>query len=139
MIFTQYYLDCLSQASYLVADEQSRQAVVVDPRRDVEEYLADAREQGLTIVGIINTEFNITLWPRGIDSGISIFKASRFLAFKGLAFVPAFLETCFVSRLITNAATDDRMWDMLFTHQEDDGRYDRHERDRRTLKRFLDL
>jgi len=58
MIFTQYYLDCLSQASYLVADEQSRQAVVVDPRRDVEEYLADAREQGLTIVGIINTHFH---------------------------------------------------------------------------------
>ena len=43
MIFTQYYLDCLSQASYLVADEATGQAVVVDPRRDVAEYLADAR------------------------------------------------------------------------------------------------
>ena len=31
MIFTQYYLDCLSQASYLVADEDSRKAVA--PRR----------------------------------------------------------------------------------------------------------
>ena len=39
MIFTQYYLDCLSQASYLIGDETSRQAVVVDPRRDVAEYL----------------------------------------------------------------------------------------------------
>jgi hydroxyacylglutathione hydrolase len=44
MIFTQYYLDCLSQASYLVGDETTGQAVVVDPRRDVEDYLADARE-----------------------------------------------------------------------------------------------
>lgn len=58
MIFTQYYLDCLSQASYLVADETSGQAVVVDPRRDVAEYLDDARARGLEIVGIINTHFH---------------------------------------------------------------------------------
>ena len=48
MIFTQYYLDCLSQASYLVGDEVTGQAVVIDPRRDVEEYLADASAAGLT-------------------------------------------------------------------------------------------
>jgi hydroxyacylglutathione hydrolase len=58
VIFTQYYLDCLSQASYLVGDESSRQAVVVDPRRDVAEYLADARAHGLTIVGVIDTHFH---------------------------------------------------------------------------------
>jgi len=58
VIFTQYYLDCLSQASYLIADEKSRQAVVVDPRRDVAEYLADADARGLTIVGILNTHFH---------------------------------------------------------------------------------
>jgi glyoxylase-like metal-dependent hydrolase (beta-lactamase superfamily II)/rhodanese-related sulfurtransferase len=58
MRFTQYYLDCLSQASYLVGDEGTGQAVVVDPRRDVAEYLDDARANGLTIVGIINTHFH---------------------------------------------------------------------------------
>jgi glyoxylase-like metal-dependent hydrolase (beta-lactamase superfamily II) len=58
VIFTQYYLDCLSQASYLVADEATKQAVVVDPRRDVGEYLADARAHGLTIVGVIDTHFH---------------------------------------------------------------------------------
>jgi hydroxyacylglutathione hydrolase len=58
MIFTQYYLDCLSQASYLIADEESKQAVVVDPRRDIREYVDDARERGLTIVGVINTHFH---------------------------------------------------------------------------------
>ena len=58
MIFTQYYLDCLSQASYLVGDETTRQAVVVDPRRDVAEYLADAAAHGLTIVGVIDTHFH---------------------------------------------------------------------------------
>ncbi|HHU09080.1 MAG TPA: MBL fold metallo-hydrolase [Intrasporangiaceae bacterium] len=58
MIFTQYYLDCLSQASYLVADEQTGLAVIVDPRRDVSEYLEDARTAGLAIVGVINTHFH---------------------------------------------------------------------------------
>ena len=58
MHFTQYYLDCLSQASYLIGDETTGQAVVVDPRRDVEEYLADATAKGLTIVGVINTHFH---------------------------------------------------------------------------------
>lgn len=58
MLFTQYYLDCLSQASYLVADETSKQAIIVDPRRDVEEYLADLKEHDLTLVGVINTHFH---------------------------------------------------------------------------------
>ncbi len=58
MIFTQYYLECLSQASYLIGDEDSGQAVVVDPRRDVTEYLADAGGLGLRIVGVINTHFH---------------------------------------------------------------------------------
>ena len=58
MLFTQYYLDCLSQASYLIGDESTGQAVVVDPRRDIEEYLDDARAKGLSIVGVINTHFH---------------------------------------------------------------------------------
>ena len=58
MFFAQYYLDCLSQASYLIADESTGQAVVVDPRRDVAEYLTDAQAHGLSIVGVINTHFH---------------------------------------------------------------------------------
>jgi glyoxylase-like metal-dependent hydrolase (beta-lactamase superfamily II)/rhodanese-related sulfurtransferase len=58
MHFAQYYLECLSQASYLIGDETTGQAVIVDPRRDVEEYLADADARGLTIVGVINTHFH---------------------------------------------------------------------------------
>lgn len=58
MHFTQYYLDCLSQASYLIADEETGRAVVVDPRRDVEEYLADAASHGFTIEGVILTHFH---------------------------------------------------------------------------------
>ena len=58
MKFTQYYLDCLSHASYLIADESTGRAVVVDPQRDVAEYLSDAGELGLTIELVIETHFH---------------------------------------------------------------------------------
>ena len=58
MYFTQHYLDCLSQASYLIGDETTGQAVVVDPRRDIAEYLSDAADHGLRIIGVINTHFH---------------------------------------------------------------------------------
>ncbi|GIJ79163.1 Glyoxylase, beta-lactamase superfamily II [Micromonospora phaseoli] len=58
MLFTQYYLDCLSQASYLIADDTTGRAVLVDPRRDIEEYLADTQARGLRIEGVINTHFH---------------------------------------------------------------------------------
>ncbi len=58
MIFEQHYLDCLSQASYLVGDERTGRAVVVDPRRDVADYLASAEEHGLRIELVIETHFH---------------------------------------------------------------------------------
>lgn len=58
MKLIQYYLDCLSHASYLVGDEESGRAVVVDPQRDVAEYVADAKDLGLTIELVIETHFH---------------------------------------------------------------------------------
>lgn len=58
MIFDQYYLDCLSHASYLIADETTGRAVVVDPQRDISEYLADAESKGLTIELVLETHFH---------------------------------------------------------------------------------
>ncbi len=58
MKFAQYYLDCLSHASYLIGDETTGRAVVVDPQRDVSAYVADAREQGLRIELVIETHFH---------------------------------------------------------------------------------
>jgi hydroxyacylglutathione hydrolase len=56
--FVQYYLECLSQASYLIGDDTTGRAVVVDPRRDVEEYLDDAAEAGLRIEYVIETHLH---------------------------------------------------------------------------------
>ncbi|MBA3286593.1 MAG: MBL fold metallo-hydrolase, partial [Acidimicrobiia bacterium] len=58
MVFQQYYLGCLSQASYLIGDRGSGRAVVVDPRRDVGEYLDDAAAAGLTITHVVETHFH---------------------------------------------------------------------------------
>jgi glyoxylase-like metal-dependent hydrolase (beta-lactamase superfamily II)/rhodanese-related sulfurtransferase len=58
MIFTQHYLDCLSQASYLIGDETTGRAVVVDPRRDIDEYLGEATEHGLRIERVIETHIH---------------------------------------------------------------------------------
>ena len=58
MKFIQHYLDCLSHASYLIGDETTGRAVVVDPQRDVSEYVADAKELGMTIELIIETHFH---------------------------------------------------------------------------------
>ena len=51
-------MECLSQASYLVGDEKTGRAVVIDPRRDVEQYLDLAREHGLTIELVLETHFH---------------------------------------------------------------------------------
>jgi hydroxyacylglutathione hydrolase len=63
VIIEQFYLDCLSQASYLIADEGSRRAVVVDPRRDVEPYLAAAGEKGLRIELVVLTHVHADFVP----------------------------------------------------------------------------
>ena len=58
MFFKQYYLACLSHASYLIGDESTGQAVVVDPQRDIDEYLSDAATNGLKITRVIETHFH---------------------------------------------------------------------------------
>jgi glyoxylase-like metal-dependent hydrolase (beta-lactamase superfamily II)/rhodanese-related sulfurtransferase len=58
MILEQHYLACLSHASYLIGDERTHTAVVVDPQRDVERYLESARKHGLTIRHVFLTHFH---------------------------------------------------------------------------------
>jgi DMSO/TMAO reductase YedYZ molybdopterin-dependent catalytic subunit/rhodanese-related sulfurtransferase/glyoxylase-like metal-dependent hydrolase (beta-lactamase superfamily II) len=58
MIFTQHYLACLSHASYLIGDETTGRAVVVDPRRDVDVYLDEAAQHALRIERVIETHIH---------------------------------------------------------------------------------
>ena len=59
MILKQYYLGCLAHASYLLGDEASSTAVVVDPQRDIQQYLNDAASfGGLQIRHVFLTHFH---------------------------------------------------------------------------------
>ncbi|HEY6930640.1 MAG TPA: rhodanese-like domain-containing protein [Thermoanaerobaculia bacterium] len=56
MFFKQFYLGCLAQASYMIGSKG--EAAVVDPRRDVDEYLEEAKREGLTIRHVIETHLH---------------------------------------------------------------------------------
>jgi hydroxyacylglutathione hydrolase len=58
VVLEQYYLGCLAHASYLIADEASGEAAVVDPQRDVEQYLDDAARLGCRIGHVFLTHFH---------------------------------------------------------------------------------
>jgi len=58
VILKQFYLNCLAHASYLIGDEASGTACVVDPQRDIDQYLTFARGHGLTIKHVILTHFH---------------------------------------------------------------------------------
>src|SRR5678810_1115677 len=56
MYFKQFYLACLAHASYLIGSDG--EAAVVDPQRDVDEYLEEAAAQGLEIKYVIETHLH---------------------------------------------------------------------------------
>lgn len=58
MIFKQFYLPCLAHASYLIGDAQTCAAAVVDPQRDIDQYLAFASEHHLQIKHVILTHLH---------------------------------------------------------------------------------
>jgi len=92
MLIQQFYLKCLAHASYVVADEQSHQAVVVDPQRDIDQYLAYAQEHGLTIGHVVLTHLHADFLAGHLElrdrAGARIYlgaKASAEYAFTSLA------------------------------------------------------
>ena len=58
MILNRYYLGCLAHASYLIADRVGGQAAVIDPQRDIEQYLADAERLGCEIRHVFLTHLH---------------------------------------------------------------------------------
>ncbi|RSL15271.1 rhodanese-related sulfurtransferase [Edaphobacter aggregans] len=58
MFLKQYYLGCLAHASYLIADEASATAIVVDPQRDIQQYIDDAEKLGVQIRHVFLSHFH---------------------------------------------------------------------------------
>lgn len=81
MQLKQYYLGCLSHASYLITDEKSKTAAVVDPQRDVSQYLADAESAGCEIKHVFLTHFHADFLAGHIElrdqAGATIYLGAR--------------------------------------------------------------
>src|SRR6185437_931881 len=81
MILKQYYLGCLAHASYLLGDEASGMGIVVDPQRDVEQYVADAGKLGLQIRHVFLTHFHADFLAGHLElrdrCGATIYLGSR--------------------------------------------------------------
>jgi len=58
MVLKQFYLGCLAHASYMIADENAKIAAVVDPQRDIKQYIQEANTQGWTIRYVFLTHFH---------------------------------------------------------------------------------
>jgi hydroxyacylglutathione hydrolase len=58
LILKQFYLNCLAHASYVIGDEETHTAAVVDPQRDIERYLTFADENNLRIRYVILTHLH---------------------------------------------------------------------------------
>lgn len=58
MFFKQFYDDGLAQASFMIGCQAKGTAIVIDPRRDVHEYLTEAKRQGLKIVAVTETHIH---------------------------------------------------------------------------------
>jgi glyoxylase-like metal-dependent hydrolase (beta-lactamase superfamily II) len=58
VIFKQFYLPCLAHASYIIGDEETGTAAVVDPQRDIDQYISFAAEHALEIKNVFLTHLH---------------------------------------------------------------------------------
>jgi hydroxyacylglutathione hydrolase len=81
MKIEQYYLACLSHASYMITDETTKTAAVVDPQRDIDQYLNDAAAGGYTIKHVFLTHFHADFIAGHIElrdkAGATIYLGSK--------------------------------------------------------------
>jgi glyoxylase-like metal-dependent hydrolase (beta-lactamase superfamily II) len=58
VIFKQFYLPCLAHASYIIGDEETGTAAVVDPQRDIDQYISFAAEHALEVKHVFLTHLH---------------------------------------------------------------------------------
>jgi glyoxylase-like metal-dependent hydrolase (beta-lactamase superfamily II)/rhodanese-related sulfurtransferase len=67
MYIEQLYTNCLSEAAYYI--ESNGEAAIIDPLRDIEEYLSLAKQRNATIKYIFETHFHADFVSGHIDLG----------------------------------------------------------------------
>ncbi|MDB4534442.1 MBL fold metallo-hydrolase [Vicingaceae bacterium] len=58
MLLKYFYDQALAHASYMVGCQKTDEAIIVDPGRDVEQYLEAAKREGMKIVGVAETHIH---------------------------------------------------------------------------------
>lgn len=58
MLFRQIFDPKLAQYAYLIGCQQTKEAIVIDPERDIDQYLRLAEEEGLRIVAVAETHIH---------------------------------------------------------------------------------
>jgi glyoxylase-like metal-dependent hydrolase (beta-lactamase superfamily II)/rhodanese-related sulfurtransferase len=90
VIFKQFYLPCLAHASYLIGDEATGTAAVVDPQRDTDQYIALAAEHRLKIKHVFLTHLHADFIAGHLElrdrAGATIYLGAQAKA--GYAFTP---------------------------------------------------
>lgn len=90
MILKQFYLGCLAHASYIIGDEITGVAAVVDPQRDIDQYLSFAAEHQLKITHVFLTHLHADFVAGHLELrdrvGATIYLGARAKA--GYAFTP---------------------------------------------------
>ena len=58
MLLKYFYDQSVAHASYMVGCQKTKEAVIVDPGRDIEQYLDMAKREGVNIVGVAETHIH---------------------------------------------------------------------------------
>src|SRR5687768_13823766 len=58
MFFQRFYDTKLAQASYLIGCQRTGESIVVDPNRDVQQYLDAAGREGLSVTHVTETHIH---------------------------------------------------------------------------------
>ncbi len=68
MYLKQFFVEGLGHASYLIASDQTREAAVVDQRRDVSVYVEEARREGACygVVQVAGADAGLRFAYRGV-------------------------------------------------------------------------
>jgi glyoxylase-like metal-dependent hydrolase (beta-lactamase superfamily II) len=90
VVFKQFYLGCLAHASYIIGDESTGVAAVVDPQRDIDQYISFAAERHLKIKHVFLTHLHADFVAGHLELrdrvGATIYLGARAKA--GYAFTP---------------------------------------------------
>jgi glyoxylase-like metal-dependent hydrolase (beta-lactamase superfamily II) len=114
MLLKYFYDETLAQASYLIGCARTGEALVVDPMRDVEPYLAAAAKEGLRITHVTETHIHADFVsgvrelaariPEGADLG-NVLTTLRFI---GIDDIPGYLPAAALGEGLTPLADRDR-------------------------------